>query len=131
MKIPRRRQDADVARMAEFLRRHGIDSFGPAVDTLTAVAWAFSTLPFENLTKIIKDAEAGRAESARRTRRSFLVAAAAAAGGYGFYRWIDRSPGEQLIQRPLRRMLDFNAKLSRAVFEAVKRDLEQRDARSG
>src|SRR5438874_1896083 len=58
-----------------------------------------------------------RAESARRTRRSFLMAAAAAAGGYGFYRWIDRSPGEQLIQRPLRRMLDFNAKLSRAVFD--------------
>src|SRR6266550_9083022 len=49
-----------------------------------------------------------RAESARRTRRSFLVAAAAAAGGYRFYRWIDRSPADQLIPRPLRKMLDFN-----------------------
>jgi hypothetical protein len=58
-----------------------------------------------------------RAESARRTRRSFLVAAAAAAGGYGFYRWIDRSPGDQLIPRPLRKTLDFNAKVSRAVFD--------------
>jgi hypothetical protein len=58
-----------------------------------------------------------RAESALRTRRSFLVAAVAAAGGYGFYRWIDRGPGEQRIQRPLRRMLDFNAKVSRAVFD--------------
>jgi hypothetical protein len=58
-----------------------------------------------------------RAESGRRTRRSFLVAAAAAAGGYGFYRWIDRSPGDQLIPRPLRKMLDFNAKLARGVFD--------------
>jgi hypothetical protein len=58
-----------------------------------------------------------RAESGRRTRRSFLVAAAAAAGGYGFYRWIDRSPGDQLIPRPLRKMLDFNAKVARAVFD--------------
>jgi len=58
-----------------------------------------------------------RAESGRRTRRSFLVAAAAAAGGYGFYRWIDRSPGDQLIPRPLRKVLDFNAKVTRAVFD--------------
>jgi hypothetical protein len=58
-----------------------------------------------------------RAESARRTRRSFLAAAVAAAGGYGFYRWIDRSPGDQLIPRPLRTMLNFNAKVSRGVFD--------------
>jgi hypothetical protein len=58
-----------------------------------------------------------RAESGRRTRRSFLAAALAAAGGYSFYRWIDRSPGSQLIQRPLRKMLDFNARVSHAVFE--------------
>ena len=58
-----------------------------------------------------------RAESGRRTRRSFLVAAGAAAGGYGFYRWIDRSPGDQLIPRPLRKMLDFNAKVARGVFD--------------
>ncbi len=58
-----------------------------------------------------------RTESGRRTRRSFLVAAAAAAGGYGFYRWIDRSPGDQLIPRPLRKMLNFNAKVARGVFD--------------
>src|SRR5258708_7453850 len=58
-----------------------------------------------------------RAESGRRTRRSFLVAAAAAAGGYGFYRWIDRSPGDQLIPRPLRKTLDFNAEVARGVFD--------------
>jgi hypothetical protein len=58
-----------------------------------------------------------RAESGRRTRRSFLIGAAAAAGGYGFYRWIDRSPGDQLIPRPLRKMLNFNAKVARGVFD--------------
>ncbi|HXC95329.1 MAG TPA: molybdopterin-dependent oxidoreductase [Edaphobacter sp.] len=58
-----------------------------------------------------------RAESAWRTRRSFLVAAAAAAGGYSFYRWIDRSPGDQLLPRPLRKMLNFNAKVARGVFD--------------
>jgi hypothetical protein len=58
-----------------------------------------------------------RSASGARTRRSFLVAAAAAAGGYGFYRWIDRSPGDQLIPRPLRKMLNFNAKVARAVFD--------------
>jgi Oxidoreductase molybdopterin binding domain len=57
-----------------------------------------------------------KAELGRRTRRSFLAAAVAAAGGYGFYRWIDRSPGDQLIKRPLRQGLDFDAKVSRAVF---------------
>ena len=30
--------------------------------------------------------------SGRRTRRSFVAAAIAAAGGYSFYRWIDRGP---------------------------------------
>ena len=55
--------------------------------------------------------EQAKQESARRTRRSFLVAAAGAAGGYGFYRWIDRAPGDQLLPRPLRKALDFNAKL--------------------
>jgi hypothetical protein len=58
-----------------------------------------------------------RARSGQRTRRSFLLAVAAAAGGYGFYRWIDRSPGDQLIPRPLRMMLEFNSKVSRGVFD--------------
>jgi Oxidoreductase molybdopterin binding domain len=62
------------------------------------------------------DAEV-RAESGRRTRRSFLVAAAAAAGGYGLYRWIDHSPGEELLRRPLRKAMEMNAKISRAVFD--------------
>jgi hypothetical protein len=70
----------------------------------------------ERLDSLAADA-AVRAESRRRTRRSFLMAAAATAGGYGFYRWIDRSPGDQLIPRPLRKMLDFNAKVAHGVFD--------------
>jgi hypothetical protein len=55
--------------------------------------------------------------SGRRTRRSFVAAAIAVAGGYGFYRWIDRSPGDQLIPRPLRRALNLNETVTRGVFE--------------
>lgn len=58
-----------------------------------------------------------KAESAKRTRRSFLAAGVAAAAGYEFYRWIDRSPGDQLLPRPLRKALEFNARLSRNLFQ--------------
>jgi hypothetical protein len=58
-----------------------------------------------------------RAQSAQRTRRSFLIAAAGAAGGYGFYGWLDRSPMNMRLQEPMRHMLRFNAKLSRALFD--------------
>src|SRR5271154_2144329 len=58
-----------------------------------------------------------RAQSGQRTRRSFLVAAAAAAGGDGFYRWLDRSPMNMRLQEPLRHMLRVNAKVSRAIFD--------------
>jgi hypothetical protein len=57
-----------------------------------------------------------RRRSAARTRRSFLVAAIAAAGGYSFYRWIHNSPGDQLLPRPFRKALNFNAALSRDLF---------------
>ena len=58
-----------------------------------------------------------KALSARRTRRSFLVAAAAAVGGYEFYRWIDRAPGDELLQEPLRKMLNVNAAIAKTVFD--------------
>ena len=58
-----------------------------------------------------------RRESGRRTRRSFVIAAAAAAGGYGFYRWIDRSDGDELLQKPLREALNNNAAIARGMFE--------------
>src|ERR1043166_3767024 len=53
--------------LAHFLHAHGIALALPPVELLTQVARAFARLPFENLTKIIKDAEAGRVEEARRT----------------------------------------------------------------
>ena len=55
-------------------------------------------------------------QSARRTRRSFLVAAAGAAGGYGLYRWINRAPGDEMIPQPLRSTFRFNEAVSRGVF---------------
>jgi hypothetical protein len=57
-----------------------------------------------------------RRQSALHTRRSFLVAGIAAAGGYGVYRWIDKSPviGRQPL--PLRRAFEANRVISRAVF---------------
>ena len=57
-----------------------------------------------------------RNESARRTRRSFLIAGLGAAGGYGFYRYLQRAPGDEMLPRPLRKALDFDAGVSRAVF---------------
>ncbi len=56
-------------------------------------------------------------ESAKRTRRSFLVGAAGAVGGYEFYRWIDRADGDQLLPRPLRKALNFNEGVSRGLFD--------------
>jgi arylamine N-acetyltransferase len=53
--------------LRQFLHTQGIDAAQPPVELLTEVARAFSLLPFENLTKIIQDAEAGRVEEARRT----------------------------------------------------------------
>ncbi len=56
-------------------------------------------------------------QSARRTRRSFLVAAAGAVGGYEFYRWLDRSPEDEGLQEPLRKALNLNADVARTVFD--------------
>ena len=38
-------------------------------------------------------------------------------GGYEFYRWIDHAPGDETIQRPLRKALNFNEAVSRGVFD--------------
>src|ERR1700753_598080 len=58
-----------------------------------------------------------RTQSGQRTRRSFLIAAAGAAGGYVFYRGLAPSPMNMRLQEPLRHMLGFNARLSRALFD--------------
>jgi hypothetical protein len=56
------------------------------------------------------------AESARRTRRSFLVAGVAAAAAYGGYRWIDRSRLVGRQQLPLREGFRVDAAVARGVF---------------
>ena len=66
---------------------------------------------------IDQSTEQAKHASARRTRRSFLIGGLGVVGAYEFYRWIDRAPGDQLIPRPLREALNFNAKLSRGVFD--------------
>lgn len=63
------------------------------------------------------DAEnAARAEMRKRTRRSFLVAGAAAVGGYGFWRWIAHSPKKASLSAPLRNAEDFNAAASQRLL---------------
>ena len=61
--------------------------------------------------------EAVLAQSRRHTRRSFVVASAAAAAGYGFYRWIDSLPAEARQQEGYRKAFEANANISRAVFD--------------
>lgn len=52
--------------LQQFLTRHRIDPLQAPLDVLTQATTAFAQLPFENLTKIIKEAEAGRVSEARR-----------------------------------------------------------------
>ncbi len=54
--------------------------------------------------------------SARRTRRSFLVAGAAAVGGYEFYRWLKTAKLDEMQAEPLRKAFEINAKVARDVF---------------
>jgi hypothetical protein len=60
--------------------------------------------------------EATRARAKRRTRRSFLVGAAGAAGLYGVLRWALKTPELGGLPPPLRRTLDFNGALSHSVL---------------
>ncbi len=61
--------------------------------------------------------EEAKKQSAKRTRRSFLIGGVGAVAGFEFYRWIDRAPGDELLPRPLRKALNFNEHLSRGVFD--------------
>lgn len=56
-------------------------------------------------------------ESHKHTRRSFVVAVAGAAAGFGLYKWIGSSDVEWRQPKPFRRAFQVNAKLSRAVFD--------------
>jgi hypothetical protein len=55
------------------------------------------------------------AESRKHTRRSFVVAAAGVAAGYGFYRWIANSPGDEMQPQPFRRTFETNAAIARGI----------------
>jgi Oxidoreductase molybdopterin binding domain len=57
------------------------------------------------------------AESRRRTRRSFVGAAVAAAAGYGFYSWINNRASVEMQPGPFRSAFETNAKIARAVFD--------------
>ncbi len=59
--------------LRQFLRDFRIDAARPPEQILHAAARTFSTLPYENLTKIIKDAETGTTEAARRTPAEVLA----------------------------------------------------------
>jgi arylamine N-acetyltransferase len=52
--------------LIEFMRHFGISADGSPGQVLGSVARAFSRLPYENITKIIKREESGSAEKARR-----------------------------------------------------------------
>ena len=56
-------------------------------------------------------------DSRRHTRRSFVVAAAAAAAGYGAYHWLDHLPEEEMQPATYRQAFDANAAISRAVSD--------------
>src|SRR5579875_2396540 len=62
------------------------------------------------------DAATVRRESARRTRRGFLVGGVAAAAGYAAWRAIDHSAAVGRLQSALRDVIDGNAAISRALF---------------
>ena len=60
--------------------------------------------------------EAVRATARRRTRRSFLAGAFGAAGMYGAWKWIQDSPEVDGLPGPLRRGLEWNTTVSRALL---------------
>jgi Oxidoreductase molybdopterin binding domain len=58
-----------------------------------------------------------RTKSRQHTRRSFAVAAVAAAAGYILYNWIVDSPHDEMQPRPMRQAFQTNAAISRAIFQ--------------
>jgi len=71
----------------------------------------------ERETEIVRgDAEMVRRESARRTRRSFLVGGAAAAAGFAAWYAVDQSKPVYRLHAALRDVINGNAAVSRALF---------------
>jgi Oxidoreductase molybdopterin binding domain len=65
---------------------------------------------------VVGDAAMVRRESARRTRRSFLLGGIAAAAGYAAWRAVDQSRPVGRLQSALRDVIDWNADVSRTLF---------------
>jgi len=57
------------------------------------------------------------ADSRKHTRRSFVIAAAAATAGYSLYNWLDHLPPVAMQPEAYRRAFEVNAAISRAIFE--------------
>ena len=62
------------------------------------------------------DRTAVLAESRQYTRRSFAVATAAAAAGYGFYHWLNKDAALGTVPPFLTNIIDVNAAISHGVF---------------
>ncbi len=77
--------------------------------------------PDQRVTKSVPGQEAADAavlaDSRRHTRRSFALAALGAVGAYGFWRWTEDSPNDNMQPVPIRRALETNAAISRSVFQ--------------
>jgi len=71
----------------------------------------------EELVVASGDAETVKRESARRTRRSFVVGGVAAAAGAGVAYWIDNGRQVGRLQAGLRKTLEFDAAVNRAVWD--------------
>ena len=61
--------------------------------------------------------EAVLQESRKHTRRSFAIAAIAAASGWGVYEWIDSTQRLSMQPKPFRKVFQANARLSRTIFD--------------
>jgi len=68
--------------------------------------------------RIVMEGDAAQVKraSARRTRRSFIVGGVAAAAGYGAWYAIDNSKPSGRLQGALRKVIDFDAAVNRAVW---------------
>jgi hypothetical protein len=64
--------------------------------------------------KTLLDVESG--EIQRRTRRTFLIAGAATAIGWGLWRWLNSWSRIDGLNAPFRRVLNFNAAIARGLF---------------
>ena len=70
------------------------------------------------------------AEIDRRARRGFLIAGAAAVAGGGFWQWLNDRPQVAGLSSPLRKTLEFNARIARRVFRerAIAPEFERSEA---